>query len=117
MEKKYFALIMILICTFLTALGQIVWKIAMNKLSLNLLLLTNHMIWAGFGLYCAGAIFMIWALRYGNLSFVHPFISLSFVWVILLAFFYLNESFNLLKIISIVFIVLGIFFIFRGDSQ
>jgi len=117
MNKKYLALILILICTFLTAFGQIAWKIGANKLVFDLSLIYNYALWAGFVLYALGALFLIYSLKYGNLSYVHPFLSLGFVWASFLAFFYLNENFPSLKILAIALIVIGTFFIFRGDIK
>jgi len=117
MDKKYLALILILICTFLTALGQIFWKIGADKLIFNLNAIYNYNIWAGFVLYGIGALLLIYSLKYGNLSFVHPFLSLGFVWASIFAFFYLKESFPPLKVSAIAIIIAGSFLIFKGDVK
>ena len=117
MNKNYIPLLLIIICTFLTAFGQIAWKIGSKNLALSLSLLSNYALLAGFVLYGLGAILLMFALRHGNLSFVQPFLSLGFVWASFLAFFYLGEDFPLLKILSIGLIITGTFFIFRGDVR
>jgi uncharacterized membrane protein len=118
MNKKHTALVLIIICTFLTAFGQIAWKVGASKLTLDFWsLVQNYALWIGFVLYGLGAIFLIFALKNGNLSFVHPLLSLGYVWAGLMAFFYLRESFPMLKLVSIAIIIAGTFLIFRGDVK
>jgi len=117
MKKKHLALLLIIICTFLTAAGQIAWKIGVGRFVFDISLVYNYALWAGFVLYGLGALLLIYSLRYGNLSFVHPFLSLGYIWAGILAFLYLNEDFPVQKIIGTAVIVAGTFFIFRGDRE
>lgn len=117
LNKKILAVILVVICTFLTATGLIFLKIGANKLVFDASILANYNLWIGFVLYGFGALFLILSFRQGNLSLVHPFLSLGIVWSSLLAFFYLNESFPLLKIAGICIIIIGTFLIFRGDAS
>jgi len=117
MNKKYLALVLILICTLFTALGQIFWKVGVQDVVLGWQIIFNHSLWVGFILYGLGALLLIYSLRYGNLSFVHPFLSLGYVWASFFAFLYLKEDFPIMKILAIGLVILGTFFIFRGDKK
>ena len=117
MKDKHTAILLILACTIFTAVGQVLWKLGLNKTGFGIMILVNPIIISGFVLYAIGAIFMITSFKKGNLSLVHPFVALSFVWISIIAFFYLKEPFNLLKIISIVLIIAGSALIFKGDSK
>lgn len=116
MKKIYFALFLITICTIIIAIGQIFWKIGADKLVFNLTILNNYSLWIGFILYIIGTLLLIVSLRFGNLSLIHPFLSLSFIWTSLLAYFYLKETFPLMKIIGIGLIIFGTFYVFKGDK-
>ena len=96
---KLKAIILVVCCTFFTAIGQILWKIGSTKLSLNIIsLLTNP------------------PLKFGELSLLYPFIALSFIWVALLSMFFLQEPMNLLKWFAIIIIVAGVSFIGFGEK-
>lgn len=102
-------IILMVICTLLTASGQILFKIASDSISLSFLsIITNLPLIGGFVLYGLASIFMILAFREGKLSTLFPMISLSFVWVFLIAIFVFNEPITLTKIISNSIIIIGI---------
>jgi drug/metabolite transporter (DMT)-like permease len=71
----------------------------------------------GFIFYGIGLVLLVKALKYGELSFVYPFISLSFVWVGLLSYFLIGESITLIKWIAILVIVLGVSLISYGGGK
>ena len=114
---KLKAIILVVCCTFFTAIGQILWKIGSTKLSLNIIsLLTNPPLMLGFLSYGIGLILLILALKFGELSLLYPFIALSFIWVALLSMFFLQEPMNLLKWFAIIIIVAGVSFIGFGEK-
>ena len=116
-KKPILAIFLIIVCTLLISIGQIVVKIGANRLSFDWSILTNYPLIIGLFLFAIGSLFMIFSLRHGNLSLVHPLLSLSFVWASLLAFFFLKESFSSMKIIGIGIIIFGTFFICKGDIR
>ncbi len=117
MKNKQLALILIITCSIFTAFGMIFWKIGANKLELNLSILTNYSLWLGFILYGIGTLILMLSLKYGNLSLVHPFLSLGLVWAAFLAYFYLKETFPMLKILGTSLIILGTFLVYKGDKK
>jgi len=65
----------------------------------------------GFAIYAVGALLMIIAYRYGELSVLQPINSMSYVFSAIIAVFILHERMSLINIIGIFFIVSGVIFI------
>ncbi len=117
MKTKKEAIILVLICTFFTAVGQLSFKIGSKNLSFNMIeLLTNYPLIIGFLLYAMGALILVLALKNGELSILYPFIATSFVWVSVLSVIFLNEVMNVWKWSGVLVIILGMGFIGKGGS-
>ena len=111
-------IIIMLLCTLFTALGQLFFKYSSSSFEWNALkLITNYSLILGLLCYGLGAILMIIALRYGNLSTIYPVVSLPFVWVIFISVFIFKAEINSYKINAIILIILGIIFIAGGESH
>lgn len=86
----------------LAAIGQVSWKLGMDQagplvspdFATLLSLLLNPYILLGFVLYGVGTIFWLMALSKKELSFVYPFISLTYILVLALSSFVLKEVVN-----------------------
>lgn len=116
-ETKPWAIALVAFCTLITATGQLLFKLGLNKLDLSLLgLITNYTLILGFFLYGIGAAMLIISLKYGELSVLYPIVSLSFVWVTILSFSVLNEHIGFLKFLGVLFIILGVSFIGRSGN-
>ena len=117
MKTKKEAILLVLICTFFTSIGQLFLKIGSKDLSFNFLgILTNFPLVFGFSLYIVGAVILIFALKNGELSVLYPFIATSFIWVSLLSVIFLKESMNTLKWSGVLIIIFGMAFIGKGGS-
>ncbi len=115
MKTKKEAIALVLLCTFLTAAGQMFLKIGSGNLSFSILkLLSNLPLIIGFALYALGAVILVIALKHGELSVLYPIIAMSFVWVSFLSI--LNEIMNLLRWAGVITIIIGISLIGRGAS-
>jgi len=62
----------------------------------------------GFLIFAAGALSMIFAYRYGEVSVLQPINSMSYVFSSIIGVFVLNEIFPTTKIIGIVLIISGV---------
>jgi undecaprenyl phosphate-alpha-L-ara4N flippase subunit ArnE len=62
----------------------------------------------GFAIYAAGAMSMIFAYRYGELSVLQPINSMGYVFSTILAVLVLHEDISLINIAGIVLIVSGV---------
>ena len=99
-----FTLGIILIClsALCASLGQLFWKLAqINSSSLMLYII-------GFILYVLGSVLMIAAFRFGDLSILHPMLSIGYIMAIIWACMILNEEITLQKITGIGLIICGI---------
>jgi len=62
----------------------------------------------GFAVYCMGALSMIFAYRYGELSVLQPMNSMSYVFSTILAIVILHESITLTNMAGITLIISGV---------
>jgi len=115
-------IIIILIGITFASLGQICWKIGMNSIgsisSLNLsTLLTmflNPSILAGLVMYGLSTVFWLVALSKKELSYVYPFIALTFIIVLTLSKLLLNEEIGTYQLIGSGIVLLGLILIIKS---
>lgn len=88
----------------LACTGQLLWKLAAQNDSWLYVLL-------GLTLYGCGALLMILALRYGELSILYPMMSIGYVLSLILGTVVLGERISLLRFMGIAIIILGLFFL------
>src|SRR3989344_7954267 len=100
MKTKFRAIIFVLLCTIATSFGQIFFKIGSStnftkaiSLLINLnftdpLLNPLYILIFGLFLYGIGAILLILALKYGELSVVFPIFATNYIWVALLSAYF-----------------------------
>jgi uncharacterized membrane protein len=89
-----------LLCAICICFGQLVWKLMPGY---DLLYL-----FGGFAIYAAGALSMIFAYRYGELSVLQPMNSMSYVFSTVIAMLILHEKMTLINVIGIALIVSGV---------
>lgn len=109
-------LVLMILCTLFTASGQIFFKYSAPHFSLSLSsIFTNYAFLLGLFLYGLGAMLLIMALKYGDLSSIYPLVSLTFIWVIILSAVLFGEVINSFKINAVILVVSGIFLIVGGN--
>ncbi len=110
--NKYALISIVLFCALLGALGQLMFKLSSKTISLSpWSWLTNWKLLVGLFLYGTATVLFVYALKFGNLSILYPIIATSYVWVALLARFFLHEPFPLSKWFGIALIVSGVWMI------
>lgn len=107
-KKNYKGICLILIASMFTAIGQMLWKLS-NGTNIAYLLL-------GFFCYGLGAVLMIIAFRYGSLSVIHPMLSFSYIFALILGNFVLGEVITKKSYMAIFIIMLGVTLIGGGDD-
>lgn len=117
MQNKIIAILLVLVSTLFTAVAQILFKYASKTVSLNYSILLNYFFLLGLFCYGVGFLFLVYSLRLEELSILYPFYSASFIWVTLFSPVLFLEQMTLLKIIGILFIVLGLVIISRGGNK
>lgn len=116
MATKPFAIMLIIMSTFITASAQFFLKKGADALVFDVVkLMTNYSVIIGLVLYAVGALILIYALKNGEMNVIYPIYSMSFVWVILISYSYLGELINVWKIVGIIFIIGGVSYIGIGS--
>ena len=114
MATKPYAIILVLICTFLTAYAHVFWKM-ISGLSLNQILM-SWQLWTGFFLLALGAAILITSFKHGDVSVLFPIIATSYIWVTLLSNHYFGESITVYKWIGVAGVVIGISILGKGST-
>lgn len=99
-----------LLSAAMACVGQLLWKLAARSNSLVLVI-------AGLVLYGCGALLMIIALKYGELSVLHPMMSAGYVLSLVLGALILNEHVTVLRIIGVVVIIAGLIFLSSSERE
>lgn len=102
-------ILLIVISALCTSFGQLFWKIGVDK-SIWIILL-------GFILYGVGALTMIIAFKFGELSILHPLMCIGYIFALINGFLFLKERISFLQFVGIVIIIIGVIFIARGDKS
>lgn len=105
-NKKGIALI--IIASLLTSAGQLFWKLSGGE---NIVAVIT-----GFVFYGLGAVLMIIAFRFGSLSVLHPMLSFSYIFAVILGFYVLKEPISLRQLLAIGVIITGVALIGGGDG-
>ena len=106
-SKNKKGIILMLLSSICVCIGQLLWKLSTSG---NIILLL------GFFFYGIGALIMIIAYRFGELSVLQPMLSLNYVLSIFLAVIILKEEITILKVIGVFVIITGVIMIARGDD-
>lgn len=102
-------IILCLINSLLAAVGSSLLKFSSSKLELSLShFISNKIFWSACAIYGLGVICGVLALKEGDLSFVYPIISLSYIWSFISGIIFFEEQINKLKLSGIIFIFLGV---------
>ena len=108
MKDREKAIGLMVLATISIAIGQVFWKFAATGLTFNLVtMLSNTPLLMGFFFNGFGFILMLMALRREDLSFIHPFLALSFIWTLILANLILGEKITTIKIAGTSLILIG----------
>lgn len=107
-HKNRIGILLMILSSVSVVFGQLFWKLSY----------VNSIIYLfyGFVLYGVGAIFLILAIRQGKLSVLHPFLSLSYVFSLIVGNFLLNENISIYRYIGIFIIMIGVVLIGGSDE-
>jgi multidrug transporter EmrE-like cation transporter len=117
MKTRPEAIVAVLLCTIITSMAQIFYKLGANRLTLTVEgILLNYPMIIGLVLYGIGAIVLIISLRYGELTVLYPLIASGYVWVNILSWYIFKEPLTTGKWVGIGIIILGMFFVGAGSG-
>jgi len=109
-------ILLVLICGNIisTSFGALLLKIGSEHFKVRfdingiIKILKNYKLLIGIFLYGVSSIFFVLSLRIGELSFIYPVTSASYIFISLLSVYFLREKMNQYKWIGICFIILGV---------
>ena len=116
-EKEKMNVIIIILSGILCAsLGQVFWKLGMNavgaidnfSISGIVSMFLHPLVFLGLLMYGLSTIFWLIALSQKDLSYVYPFIALTFIIVLLLSKFLLHENVGIYRIVGTLIIIAGL---------
>lgn len=114
-QDRLSSISIIVVCTIFTSFGQLFLKLGANKLQFSLQgIFLNLPLAAGIIFYAVGAVLLIYSLKKADLSVIYPFVSLSFIWVSILSYFFLHESLSIIQFAGMLCIIFGVSLIGGG---
>ncbi|MDK0616304.1 EamA family transporter [Clostridium perfringens] len=108
-NKLWKGILLIVVSALCTSFGQLFWKVGVSK--------NIWLIFLGFILYGIGALTMIIAFKFGELSILHPLMCIGYIFALINGFLFLDEKIAFFQFIGIVIIIIGVVFIARGDKD
>lgn len=104
--------VMIMVASaIMSCIGQIMWKLSANAAH-------PLLFWGlGFVLYGMGAVCMIVAYRFGDVSVLQPVLSVGFVISVFLGWYILGETMTIYKVVGTILIILGIIILNRSSKK
>ena len=111
-------ILLMVFCTIFTTIGQVMFKITSDSIQYSLFsLITNVPFILGLISYGVGALLLITALKYGELSVLYPIVSLTFIWVVIASAIMFAEPITTIKVFGIGSIILGVSLLPRGKKN
>jgi multidrug transporter EmrE-like cation transporter len=112
------AVSLVLASVLLAAAGQLLFKAGLNQIggltiSVGMIvsILTNPIMLVGLVIFAASAFLWLIALMRAELSFAYPFLSLSYVLVLLGGAVFFDEQITPLRVLGFAAIIVGIFIV------
>lgn len=106
--KNRIGIFLMLLSSLNVVFGQYFWKISDQNYIFLII---------GYFLYGIGAILMIFALKKGKLSVLHPFLSFNYIFSLMIGRLFLDERISSTIILGIVVIMTGVFLIGGSDDK
>jgi len=114
METKWYAILLMIVCTFFTSVAQVLYKAGAIRLPE---IITNYPLLLGMLLYILGAVILVVALKFGEVTVLFPIIATSFIWVSIFSRIIFSETINAYKWMGIIAIFAGITVIAFGSKK
>jgi len=114
MATKAHAVLLVILCTFLTSYAHVLWKIVSPRPFFTILM--SWELWAGFALLAVGAGILITAFKHGDVSVLFPVVATSYIWVTLLSYQYFAEPITAYKWVGVAGIMIGLTVLGKGNK-
>ena len=108
-KTKKRAILVMIICTLFTTIGQIFSKHGVNIIELNnIYTFFNIFIFTGLSIYALSSILVIYSFKHGELSILYPILATGYVWVSIMSVYFFNEIMTPIKLAGTLIIILGV---------
>ncbi|MFT5171000.1 MAG: drug/metabolite transporter (DMT)-like permease [Candidatus Marinamargulisbacteria bacterium] len=120
MKKQLRLLFFIILPVTLGIYGEFVLKSGINQLGLDMSvaslipILSNNLVLAGLFCIIVGGIIWVVAMSKYELSFLYPFLSINYLFIIFGSHFFLGESISFNRYLSAIAISIGLIIISRS---
>lgn len=112
----------ILIATIFASFGQVFWKLGMREigpvmnydLSIISKIFLNLKVDIGILFYAFGTVFWLIALSKKDLGYVYPFIAGTYIIVLIISYFILEENFGIYRIVGACIVLLGLLLVVKS---
>lgn len=109
---------LVILGTLIGSWGALLFKMASGQFSFHpLRIITNWRLILGGSFYVISTVPFLIAVKHEDVSLLYPFVSTSYIWVVLLSLIFLKEKMNFWKWAGILLILLGVSFIGLGKSM
>jgi multidrug transporter EmrE-like cation transporter len=118
--SKQISILLVIGCSFLGTLAQFSFKVASNHAVINNWgkIFINPYLIIGYILYGISMVLLTIALKKGELSFLYPFIALTFIWVTIFSpIIFQSDHFMIMRFVGVIAIVIGVSFIGFGSKN
>jgi drug/metabolite transporter (DMT)-like permease len=113
MSRKPLALLLVFVCTILNTVAQFFVKSAAAGFALDFSILTNMPLIIGVALYIGSLIAYLYALKFWELSSVAPALSVQYILVVFISYYFFHEQVSAWQVIGLSSIMLGVVLIVR----
>ncbi len=111
---KLGAIGMVVFCTIVTSIGQLLWKFGAMRLPE---VFTNWPLILGFILHIIAAAILITSFKTGEVSVLFPMYATNYVWVSLLSYLYFAEPLNAFKWAGMAAVMIGVVLLSKGAHK
>lgn len=118
MKTPVVSMLLVLVASFIGSFGAVFLKSGSQKLRQGLrYLIFNLKLAAGVALFLASSAFYILGLKRGEVSVLYPMVSLANVWTLIWSRLYFKEAITRGKMLGLLLILVGVFFIGLGAKS
>ena len=110
-NKIYLGIAFVLLSALCSSIGQLVWKLMVVHEAKFLYYII------GLGLYGLGALLLIIAFEFGDMSVLHPMLSFGFIFAMIWSVKILNETITIQKVAGTACIIIGVVLLAIGNKK
>jgi drug/metabolite transporter (DMT)-like permease len=108
-------MLLVFMASVVGSFGAVFLKLGAARLDGTILSFVNSRLALGVALFLGSSVFYALGIRGGQLSVLYPMVSLGYIWTLLWARLFFNESFTREKFAGLALILLGVFLVGLGS--